>query len=70
MRNSIKSDIVKRIIINGQTGGSWYFKSFNRLTVITTSVNEANKIFSGLSFSVSKKMEFILDEAEDDAAVF
>ena len=47
VRGSIKSDIVKRIIINGQTGSSWYFKRFNRLTVITTSVQEAKKIFSG-----------------------
>ena len=47
VRGSIKSDIVKRIIINGQTGSSWYFKRFNRLTVISTSVNEAKKIFSG-----------------------
>ena len=47
VRGSIKSDIVKRIIINGQTGSSWYFKRFNRLTVISTSVNEAKKFFSG-----------------------
>ena len=47
VRGSIKSDIVKRIIINGQTGSSWYFKRFSRLTVITTSVQEAKKIFSG-----------------------
>ena len=47
VRGSIKSDIVKRIIINGQTGSSWYFRRFNRFTVITTSVNETKKIFSG-----------------------
>ena len=46
VRGSIKSDIVKRIIINGQTGSSWYYKRFKRLTVITTSVQEAKKIFS------------------------
>ena len=47
VRSSIKGEIVKRIIINSQTGSSWYFRRFNRLTVITTSVNESNKIFSG-----------------------
>ena len=46
VKSSVKSDIVKRIIINGQTGSSWYFKRFNRLTVITTSVIEAKKIIS------------------------
>ena len=47
VRSSIKGDIVKRIIINSQTGSGWYFKRFNSLTVITTSVNESNNIFSG-----------------------
>ena len=46
VRASIKSVIVKRIIINGQTNSNWYFKRFKRLTVITTSVQEAKKIFS------------------------
>ena len=67
IKRSIKSDILRRIIINGKTSSSWYFKQFNRLTVITTSVIEAKKLFLvNIIFSVSKKMEFILDEAEDD----
>ena len=56
VRSSIKADIVKRIIINGQTGSRWYFKQFNRLIVITASVTEAKKSFFGLiSFSISRK---------------
>ena len=55
VRSSIKGDIVKRIIINSQTGSSWYFKRFSRLTVITTSVNESNKYFSGQYLSASVK---------------
>ena len=47
VRGAIKTDIVKRIIINGQTGSSWYFKRFNRLKIITTSVKDAKKIMSG-----------------------
>ena len=47
VRNSIKSEIVKRIIVNGSTGSSWYFKCFNRLTVVITSVNDARRIMSG-----------------------
>ena len=45
-RSSIKSEIVKRIIVNGLTGSSWYFKRFNRLTVII-SVKDAQRIMSG-----------------------
>ena len=44
--SSIKSEIVKRIIVNGLTGSSWYFKRFNRLTVII-SVKDAQRIMSG-----------------------
>ena len=47
VRNSIESEIVKRIIVNGSTGSSWYFKHFNRLTVVITSVNDAQRIMSG-----------------------
>ena len=30
----IRDGITKRIISNGETGSSWYFKKFNRLTII------------------------------------
>ena len=34
VRGEIKDEIIKRIIVNGQTGSSWLFKRFNRLNVI------------------------------------
>ena len=47
VKNSIKSEIVKRIIVNGVTGSSWYFERFQRLTIIATSVNDYKRIMSG-----------------------
>lgn len=35
VRGEIKGEIIKRIIINGQSGSSWFFKHFNRLNIIT-----------------------------------
>ena len=32
--SEIRDGITKRIISNGKTGSSWYFKKFNRLTII------------------------------------
>ena len=46
VRGSIRDDIVKRIIINGQTGSSCHFKRFNRLTEIMTFVQEAKAVIS------------------------
>ena len=46
VKSEIRNGIVKRIIINGQTSSSCFFKRFNRLTVITTSVEDANKLFA------------------------
>ena len=40
IRGEMKSDILKRAIVNGSTGSSWIFKRFNRLQVIV-----ANKDF-------------------------
>ena len=34
----IRDEITKRIIANGQTGSSWYFKRFQRLTIIVVSL--------------------------------
>ena len=34
IRREIKRDIIRRIIINGETGGSWTFKMFRRLQII------------------------------------
>ena len=37
-RREIRDEITKRIIANGQTGSSWYFKRFQRLTIIVVSL--------------------------------
>ena len=47
VRSSSKSEIVKRIIVNGLTGSCWYFKRFNRLTIIASSVKDVKRIMSG-----------------------
>lgn len=47
VRGSIRDDIVKRIIVNGQTDSSCHFKRFNRLNVIMTFVQEAKAVISG-----------------------
>ena len=48
VKNFIKSEIVKRIIVNGLRGSSWYFKRFQRLTIIAASVNDYKRIIKGL----------------------
>ena len=40
IRGEIKNEIIKRTIINGQSGSSWFFKRFERLTIITTPANQ------------------------------
>ena len=44
VKSEIRDDIVKRK--NGQRGSSWFFKRFNRLTVIVAPVDDVNRIFS------------------------
>ena len=34
VRGEIKDEIIKRVIANGQSGSSWFFKRFNRLNII------------------------------------
>ena len=34
VRGEIKVEIIKRVIINGQSGSSWFFKRFNRLNIV------------------------------------
>ena len=36
VKNELSNGILKRIIVNGQTGSSWFFKQFKRLTVIVS----------------------------------
>ena len=40
IRGEIKNEIIKRMIINGQSGSGWFFKRFERLTIITTPANK------------------------------
>ena len=47
VRGEIKDEIIKRVIVNGQTGSSWYFKCFDRLNIIVVPlVNELKLITS------------------------
>ena len=47
VRDSIESEIVKQIIVNGLTGSSCYFKRFQRLTITVSSVKDVKRIMSG-----------------------
>ena len=40
IRGEIKNEIIKRIIVNGQSGSSCFFKRFERLSITTTPVNQ------------------------------
>ena len=47
VRGEIKDEIVKRVIVNGQTGSSWYFKRFNRINIIVAPLLNELKIITG-----------------------
>ena len=47
VRGEIKDEIVKRVIVNGQTGSSWYFKRFNRMNIIVVPLLNELKIITG-----------------------
>lgn len=40
----LRDEITKRVIVNGQTGSSWYFKRFERLNVIVVPVPDAKRL--------------------------
>ena len=46
VRGEIRDEITKRIIVNGQSGSSWYFKRFERLSVIAVSQAESKKLIT------------------------
>ena len=46
VRGEIRDEITKMIIADGQTGSSWYFKRFQRLTVIVVSLVGFFKLLS------------------------
>ena len=44
VRGEIWDRITKRIIANGQSGSTWYFKRFDCLTVIVVSQSESKRL--------------------------
>ena len=42
-----KKEILKRIIVNGATGSSWIFKTFNKLQIIVTDKTICKNIMPG-----------------------
>ena len=42
----IKKDILKRVIINGETGSSWTFKMFTKLHIIAVPKTEGKNLIS------------------------
>ena len=47
IRNEMKKDILKRVIIKGLAGNSWLFKRFNKLQVNVLDNSKQRDIFSG-----------------------
>ena len=47
LKNEFKNEITKRIINNGLTSSSWYFKRFDRLNVIVTSLTNGTRFLTG-----------------------
>ena len=44
VRGQIQDEIAKRLIVNDQTGSSWHFRRFERLTVIVTRLEDSVKL--------------------------
>ena len=44
LRGEIRDEITKRITVNGQSGSSWYFKRFERLSIIVVSQTKSKKL--------------------------
>ena len=47
VRGEIKDEIIERVIVNGQTGSSWYFKRFNKINIITVPLVNELKLTTG-----------------------
>ena len=47
VRGEIKDEIIKRVIVNGQSGSSWLFKRFHRLNIIVVPVVNELKLVTG-----------------------
>ena len=46
VRGEIRDEITKKTIVNGQTGSSWHFKRFKRLSVIVVPLANSKELFS------------------------
>ena len=46
-RGEIKDEIIKRIIVNGQSGSRWFFERFNRLNIIVAPLLNELKLLTG-----------------------
>ena len=44
IRAEIRTNFLKKIIINGATGRSWQFKRFEKISLIVTDVNQVNSL--------------------------
>ena len=44
VKGEIKDEITKRVVVNGESGSSWFFKRFDRLTIIVSDVAPINLI--------------------------
>ena len=69
MRDGMKKEILKRVIINGSTGTNWIFKRYQKLQVIVTDRTSFKNVISGSCFfqPVVKNMEFIDFEATEES---
>ena len=47
VRGEIKDEIIERVIVNGQSGSSWFFNRFNRLNIIVVPLSNELRIISG-----------------------
>ena len=48
----MKSNFLKRVIVNGATGSSWQFKRFDRLSVIVADIDYVNSILSSYTYGI------------------
>ena len=46
INGEMKSNVLKRVIVNGATGSSWQFKRFDRILVIVTDIDQVNSLLS------------------------
>ena len=47
VKGEIKDEIIKRVIVNSQTGSSWYFKRFNKINIIVVPLVNELKTLTG-----------------------